>query len=115
MAELTAAFKKARNRPIILFHHSPCVGDLYQGRRYPGWPDKNRTQWIALLNAHSVKAVIAGHFHRAEHHWLGNVPLYIAPPLSWYYGRQSSYRIYQYKNGRLSFRTQYLRRPKRKK
>lgn len=115
LTAIESAFKKAKKRPIIVFHHAPSVSDMYQNKRYPGWPQPTRTQWEALLNRYAVKAVIAGHFHRDEHYWLGSVPLYVAPPLSWYYGRQGAYRIYHYKNGLLSFRTQYLQRPKRAK
>ena len=31
-----------------------------------------------MVNGHNVKAVIAGHFHRDEHHWIGDVPLYVS-------------------------------------
>jgi hypothetical protein len=52
--------------------------------------------------------VIAGHFHRDELHWVGDVPLFVCAPLAGYWGRQGSYRIYEYKDGRLGYRTQYL-------
>ncbi|MFW6303548.1 MAG: metallophosphoesterase family protein, partial [Candidatus Sumerlaeota bacterium] len=79
-------------------------------KMHGGWRPEYREAWIKLINRYNVKAVIAGHFHRAEQHWLGDVPLYVAPPVAGYWGRQASYRLYHYQAGRLSFTTQYLDR-----
>lgn len=93
----------------LVFHHTPSVDSFYSGKVHPGW---GRTatgrRWIHLLNQYGVKAVIAGHFHRDEQHWLGSVPLYIAPPLSGRFGRQPTFRVYTYQNGRLSYQTVYV-------
>jgi len=75
---------------------------------HDGWPDDVQGKWIELINSFNVIAVIAGHFHRDEHHWLGNVPLYVAAPIAEFFGRQVSYRIYEYKNGRVGYRTVYV-------
>ncbi len=53
-------------------------------------------------------AAIAGHFHRDEFHDLGGVPLLVAAPVSGRFGRQTSFRIYEYDSGRLTYRTWYL-------
>ena len=100
--------EKAGNRPVLLFHHCPSVRDFYNNEFHPGWAAEIREKWLALVNGNNIKAVIAGHFHRDEFHWLGKVPLYVAGPVAEKYGRQSGFRIYEYKGGRLSYTTQYL-------
>lgn len=109
LAWLEKALKAARGKPVIVFHHRPCVGDFYGNRVHPGWPAEARKRWVDLLNAHNVRAVLAGHFHRDEQYWLGRVPLYVSAPVAGYFGRQGSFRIYEYHNGRLSYRSQYIR------
>lgn len=96
-------------RPAVIFNHAPSVGDFYGNSSYRGWGDsKEGLRWTALLNRYPVKAVIAGHFHRDELHWIGNVPLYAGPPLSSSLGRQAAFRVYQYRDGKLDYRTYYL-------
>ena len=97
-----------RNMPVIICHHRPSIEDFYMNEMHPGWPVHKKGRWEHLINSHNVKAVLAGHFHKDEQHWLGNVPLYIAPPMSNDFGRQATFRIYEYRNGKLSYRTQYL-------
>jgi 3',5'-cyclic AMP phosphodiesterase CpdA len=108
LKELESRLKKANGQPAIVFHHSPSVGDFYNNKMHPGWKQDIRDRWIALLNQYNVKGVIAGHFHRDEHHWLGDVPLYVSSSIAGYWGRQATFRIYEYKDGRLGYRTQYL-------
>lgn len=106
--ELEAALEALRGKPAVVCHHTPCVGNLYNNRDYSGWPAQTRGAWMALLNRHKVVGVLAGHFHRDEFHWLGNVPLHVCPPVSLSWGRQPAYRIYAFEHGRLNHRTQYL-------
>ncbi|MBL7133481.1 MAG: metallophosphoesterase [Phycisphaerae bacterium] len=108
LKRLAAALKRAGSRPAIVFHHTPSVDDFYRNRMHAGWDSTLRAKWTKLLNAHNVKAVIAGHFHRDEHHWLGRVPLYVSSSIAGMWGRQASFRIYEYRNGKLSYRTQYI-------
>ena len=100
--------KKAQNKPVVIFLHIPSVLDFYNNKFHESWPEDKQDRWIKLLNKYRVKAVIAGHFHRDEHHWLGDVPLYVCTPVVGYWGRQATYRIYEYKNGRLGYRTKYI-------
>jgi hypothetical protein len=60
------------------------------------------------LRAHTIKAVITGHFHRDELHWTDGIPVFSAPPVAGFWGRQASYRLYEYRAGNLSYRTLYL-------
>lgn len=100
--------ERAGGKPVIVFHHAPSVQNFYNNAVHRSWQTKIQRQWIALLNAYNVKAVIAGHFHRDEFHWLGKVPLYIAPPVAGFWGRQAAYRIYEYRDGHISYTTQYI-------
>ena len=100
--------EKNKNSKVIIFHHAPSVSDFYKNEMHDGWPDDVQGKWIELINSFNVIAVIAGHFHRDEHHWLGNVPLYVAAPIAEFFGRQITYRIYEYKNGRVGYRTVYV-------
>ena len=108
MKQLESILKKVGDRPAIIFHHRPSVGDFYKNRMHNGWNPEVQNRWIALINSYNVQAVIAGHFHRDEHHWLGEVPLYVSPPVAGYYGRQAAFRIYEYKKGKVGYRTQYV-------
>jgi predicted MPP superfamily phosphohydrolase len=99
----------ADGKPVILFHHGPSVDDFYNNRFHGGWAKKTKDNWVALINQYNVKAVITGHFHRDEFHWLGEVPLYVSPPVAEKWGRQACFRIYEYRqNGRIEYTTQYL-------
>jgi UDP-2,3-diacylglucosamine pyrophosphatase LpxH len=109
LTQLAGALKRAGRKPAIVFHHTPSVEDFYRNRMYRGWAPAMRKQWGDLINAHNVKAVLAGHFHRDEHHWIGRVPLYVSASIAGSWGRQASFRIFEYRNGQLSYRTQYIK------
>jgi len=108
ITELKKILEQTGNKPAVVYHHIPSVEDFYKNKMHDGWEDVNRSEWIKVLNSYNVIAVLAGHFHRDEHHWLGDVPLFISPSVADFWGRQPSYRIYEYKNNKLSYRTQYL-------
>jgi 3',5'-cyclic AMP phosphodiesterase CpdA len=105
---LKSQLKAAGSKPVVVVHHGFSVLDFYHNKFHKVWPDENQQRWTELLNSYNVKAVITGHFHRDEHHWLGDVPVYVCPPVAGYWGRQATYRIYQYKDGKLSYRTRYI-------
>jgi 3',5'-cyclic AMP phosphodiesterase CpdA len=108
LERLEAALKRAGRKPVVVFHHTPSVENFYRNQMHDGWRNKYREDWERLLNSYNVKAVIAGHFHRDEHHWLGEVPLYVCSPVAGYRGRQATFRIYEYKDGKVGYRTQYI-------
>jgi 3',5'-cyclic AMP phosphodiesterase CpdA len=108
LRELEAALRAHRAKPILVFHHTPCVEDFYDLAMHPGWREDIRREWERLLHRYRVKAVMAGHFHRDELHWLGDIPLFVASSAARYWGRQPSFRIYEYRDGRLGYRTVYL-------
>lgn len=101
--------KKHGDHPIIVFHHAPSVENFDNNEIHGGWPGDIKEKWIRLLNTYDVRAVIAGHFHRDEHHWLGRVPLYISSSIAGFHGRQATFRIYDYYNGKMRYRTRYVR------
>lgn len=112
MSWLESELKAAGSKPVLVFHHAESEEDFYDNKFHPTWPAESRERWKQILNSADVKAVISGHFHRDELHWLGRVPLYVSAPLAGYYGRQGSFRVYKYEEGRLSYYTVYLEGPK---
>ena len=104
---------EAGDKPVIILTHSPGVEDFHNNAIFPGWPEKARRQWEALISRPNVKAVITGHFHRDELHWMGNIPVFVGEPSASYWGRQPAFRIYEYKDGRLGYRTVYKEPKKR--
>jgi len=108
LEQLEEYLEKSEGKPVIVFHHSPTVDDFYKNSFHNSWKPEVREKWVQLINGYNVKAVIAGHFHRDEHHWLGDVPLYVSASISGYWGRQASFRIFEYRNGKIGYRTQYI-------
>jgi 3',5'-cyclic AMP phosphodiesterase CpdA len=104
LAELEAALKRAGKKPVIVFHHSPDAVNSYQEE----WKKEIREKWKSILNSYNVKAVIAGHFHRDGHYLLGDVPVYVSSSIADYFGGQATFRVYEYKDGKLGYSTQYL-------
>ncbi|OGV49462.1 MAG: hypothetical protein A2X49_00765 [Lentisphaerae bacterium GWF2_52_8] len=106
---LEKKLKEANGKPVLLFHHAPGVEDFYENKLHPStWKKEQLLRWIEILNANNVKAVFSGHFHRDEFHWQGNVPLFVSSSVAAYWGRQASFRIYEYNDGKISYSTQYI-------
>ena len=101
------SLSRLKDEQVLLFHHQPSVHDFYNNKVHESWPEVMRNYWAGLLNKYHVEAVIAGHFHRDEHHYLGNVPLFVSPSIAGFWGRQASYRIYHYQEGKLTYQTVY--------
>ncbi|MBS3821496.1 MAG: hypothetical protein GVY16_10900 [Planctomycetes bacterium] len=99
---------RAGRKPVLVFHHRPCVLDFYHNRMHDPWTPERRATWTDLLNSANVRGVVTGHFHRAEHHWLGDVPMFVTSSVAGFWGRQSSFRIYTFDRGRLSYRSVYI-------
>ena len=73
-------------------------------------------RWARLFNEQpEIKAVVAGHLHRDELHWIGSVPIYVASSLARFWDRQPSFRLYEYRDGKLGYWTIYLKRTPSKK
>jgi 3',5'-cyclic AMP phosphodiesterase CpdA len=105
LRELEAALARAADKPILLFHHRPAVDDYYEFGGSPGWSATARAAFAERLAAYDVKAVVTGHFHRDELHWVDGRPVFAAPPVAGYWGRQACFRLYEYRDGRLGYRT----------
>ena len=110
---LQASLQRYRTRPVLLFHHSPPTRDFYFAGLQPHnkgpWVAENRGKYQALVNRYgNVKGVFCGHFHRDDLHRIGKVPLYSAPSIAGYWGRQASFRVYTYDNGEISYLTVYV-------
>ena len=99
---------RADAKPAIIFMHSALVQDFYNNRFHASWPDEPGQRFSELINRNKVAAVITGHFHRDEFHWVGQVPLYVSAPIDDMWKRQPSFRVYEYHEGKVSYFTQYL-------
>lgn len=108
---LEKELKRAGNKPVLVFHHRPCVLDFYHNKMHDPWTKKKRSRWVKLLNSANVRGVIGGHFHRAEQHWLDSVPMFVTSSVAGFWGRQACFRIYTYERGKLSQRTVYIESP----
>ena len=108
IAWLKEHLQAAGGAPVIVCNHMPPVEDFYNNKMHYGWRKEVRARWESLLQTNNVKAEITGHFHRDEMHWLGDTPLYVAAPAARFWGRQPSFRLYEYRDGHLSYRTIYL-------
>ncbi len=107
-AEIESALAGAGDRPLIFFHHRPAVEDMYNAAIYPGWDPAGRRRFERILKRHPVTAVVTGHFHRDELHWFGDIPVFVGPSVAAYWGRQASFRLYEFRDGRLGYRSVYL-------
>ncbi|HEX3019848.1 MAG TPA: metallophosphoesterase [Chitinispirillaceae bacterium] len=99
---------KPKTLPAILFQHCPVSEDFYKNDFHAGWSAEKKDSLVKLCENNNVAAIICGHFHRGEFHMIGNIPLYVAAPVSGGWGRQASFRIYHYLNGKLSYFTSFL-------
>ncbi len=105
---------EAGDKPVIVFTHRPDVEDLNAGFASDGgslffeWRKESRDKWDSIVKSPSVKAVITGHRHRDQLHWVGCTPVYVCPPVTGLFGRQTTYRVYEYTDGRLGYWTVYL-------
>ena len=104
-------------KPVLIFMHRPPIRDLLNGSDGAvSWDDQYDPRWERLFEAHpEVKAVFAGHFHRSELEWIGAVPVYVAGAVARFWDRQPSFRLYEYKDGRMNYWELYPERMGEKK
>jgi hypothetical protein len=96
-------------KPVLIFMHRPPIRDMINGSDGAvSWDDPCDSRWERMFTARpEIKAVIAGHFHRDELSWIGGVPVFVSSALARFWDRQPSYRLFEYKDGRLSYWTLY--------
>ncbi len=112
LAWLSEQLEKAGNKPVFVFTHVPEGADFYGNSLHEGWPEDAHRAWRNVLKKGNVKAVIAGHYHRDELQQNDDgIPTFVGNAIADFWGRQASFRIYTYKNGRISFRTVYIEDP----
>ncbi len=99
---------KPQSLPTLIFQHCPTTDDFYGNVFHQGWPSDKLTQFQKLCEKYNVQGIFTGHFHRGELHWIGQIPLFVSAPISGSWGRQSSFRVYHYHNGKISYFTCYL-------
>lgn len=113
LSELERMLAGTAGKPVIMVQHHPPVDDFFDNRVRAGWDPDIRNRWARIIRTGNVKAVITGHFHRDELHWIEGVPIFVCAPVAGYWGRQGSFRIYEYDHGRLGYRTVYLEKSRR--
>ena len=95
-------------KPTILFCHVMGLPSFHLNRLFPGWPEETMTRWTDRMNKGGVAAVLAGHFHRDEHHLVNGIPFHLAGPVINFWGRQTCYRHWEISKGVLTHKTVYL-------
>jgi Icc protein len=109
LQEIEAALKSAPKLPAVILLHNPPLSY----RINPDdslWRREAGALWDELIARYDVRAVLAGHLHTDELYWLEDTPLYIAPSVYNHGGRPqaSSFRVYRYSAGKLSYWTYAL-------
>jgi len=106
---LNENLEAAGRKPVLLFQHIPAVHDVHGPGGETAWTDSYSPAWLRLFEKNpQIKAVVAGHFHRDELHWVGGTPVYVSSSVADFWGRQPSFRVYEYNDGRLGYWTVYL-------
>lgn len=95
-------------KPTMLFCHVMGLRSFHLNQLYEGWPEQTMRRWTNRMKEGGVVAVLAGHFHRDEHHLVHGIPFHLAEPVINFWGRQTCYRHWVLSDGVLSHRTVYL-------
>lgn len=96
----------AGDKPVLIFAHIPDADSFFSNKLHDSeWLKANSDYFAGLVNKYNVKAVITGHYHGDEMHYIGNVPLYVSPAIAKMEAGLSYYRIFEYNSGKLSYRT----------
>ncbi len=95
-------------KPTILCCHVMGVPSFHLNQLQEAWPEETLERWTKRLKEGGVFAVLAGHFHRDEHHLVHGVPFYLAEPVINFWGRQTTYRHWTLTQGQLLHRTVYV-------
>lgn len=100
---------KDERRPVLVFMHRPPVADRLASKTREEWGEEYYPRWERLFEERpQIRALVSGHLHRDELHWIGPVPVFVAAPVAPFWDRQPSVRLYKYKDGRLTYWTMYL-------
>jgi 3',5'-cyclic AMP phosphodiesterase CpdA len=94
--------------PTIFFCHVMGIPSFHVNQLHRGWPEGIMRRWTERMKEGGVLAVLAGHFHRDEHHVIHGIPFYLAEPVINFWGRQTTYRHWRLSKGLLTYRTVYL-------
>ena len=109
---LETQIKESGCKPVFVFTHAADGQDFYNNELHEGWPEENRAKWHAALAKGNIKGVFCGHYHRDELQQSDDgIPVHVCNSIASFWGRQASFRIYTYQNGRISYRTVYIEDP----
>lgn len=109
---LEERLRESKDRPVVLFLHSPPVMDYHDYTLKQSWHDKEALEnFREIIRSHpNIRAVIGGHLHESTLGWIGETPVFVAESqLKTFNHGDSCYRIYEYDKGKVGFYTQYLR------
>jgi UDP-2,3-diacylglucosamine pyrophosphatase LpxH len=84
------------------------VPSFHLNQLHEAWSEETMERWTKRMKEGGVFAVLAGHFHRDEHHLVHGVPFYLAEPVINFWGRQTTYRHWTLSKGLLMHRTVYV-------
>lgn len=96
------------SKPTIFFCHVMGLESFHVNQLWPGWPEETMQRWTRRMKEGGVMAVLAGHFHRDEQHFVNGLPFYLAGPVINMWGRQTCFRHWRLSGGLLTYRTIYL-------
>ena len=95
-------------RPTVLFCHSMGLESYHVNQLWRGWPAETMRRWTRRMKEGGVVAVLAGHFHRDELHYVDGLPFHLCGPVVNMWDRQTCFRHWAIRNGVLTYRTVYL-------
>jgi 3',5'-cyclic AMP phosphodiesterase CpdA len=85
------------NLPTLLFHHQPFIESAV--------PTEELNAWRDLIRKHPFQAIFSGHLHRDALIWHDNTPEFTLSCLVELTSTPPVYRIYEVKNGKVSYQT----------
>jgi len=107
-----ALAKNTAGKPAFVFTHRPDGDDFYNDTHHPARMTR-RDEWRKTLADGGATALIAGHFHREEYqNDAYGVPVYVCGPIANYWGRQGSFRVFYFRDNKLSYHTVYIEDPR---
>ncbi len=92
---LRETINKFHGSPILLFHHEPFLENRYDPVLL--------NRWREVFKQNRFTAVFSGHLHRDAFGWFEDVPDYVIPSVTEWRGHQASFRLYECKNGKISY------------
>jgi hypothetical protein len=88
------------DKSVLFFHHEPFMSYFYKDEELKAWKD--------LIKKYNILGLFSGHLHKDALIWHHDIPEFVAPCVVDFKGRQASYRLYECKNGKISYSSFYI-------